>query len=292
MSDTRGRRRARPVLGVVLALALFVPLAGASHGETRAQSSTASRASAGRVPARVEAVVLETPVATTATPTTTVPTTTTVGGPVARPATTTTVTARSAPVSGVTSTAAPTSTILRPTTTFQPTPTVQATTSTAVPASTTTSTSTTVAPCHNSTDPACGPFRFLTQPGVDSPMTLQVVTEPATPRAGQDMAFRITLTDPDGVSYGSSLFFLGDSGLGESSADPCTKFGPWDPPARDPAHAVEVQTVRHTYAEPGSFTSSFAFDAGPFDCTDSVTGRGDRPYASSAKATLTVTVTP
>jgi len=123
-------------------------------------------------------------------------------------------------------------------------------------------------------------------------MTVQVVTEPVTPRAGQEMVFRITLTDPDGVSHGSSLFFFGDSGTAENSIDPCAKFGPWDPPARDLAHAVEVQTIRHTYAAVGSYPTSFAFDAGPFDCTDSVTGRGDRPYASSATGTMTVVVAP
>ena len=106
------------------------------------------------------------------------------------------------------------------------------------------------------------------------------------------MTFRLTLTDPDGVSHGSSLFFFGESGLAETSSDPCARFGSWDPPDRDPARAVEVQTVGHTYAAAGTYPTSFAFDAGPFDCTDSVTGRGDRPYASSATGTLTVVVVP
>ncbi len=188
-----------------------------------------------------------------------------------------------------------------PTTVAATTSTTAVTTTTTRPAATTTSTAptTTVAPtttttvvaCHNSTDPACGPFRFDPQPGADSPMTAQVVAGPASVRAGQEAVFTVTLNDPDGVSYGSSVFIFGDSGIGETSQDPCTKFGPWDPPPRDPASATEVQLVRHTYFSPGTYTATFAFEAGPFDCADSVTGRGDRPYASSATGTVIVVVT-
>ena len=49
-------------------------------------------------------------------------------------------------------------------------------------------------------------------------------------------------------------------------------------------------TSSHTYAAAGNYPTSFAFDAGPFDCTEDITGRGDRPYASSARATHTVVV--
>ncbi len=83
----RVRTLARPVLGGVVALVLFVALAGAGHGQTRTQSAVASRASAGRVPAQVE-LILERLVPTTAAPTTTtVPVTTTAAGAPARPTT-------------------------------------------------------------------------------------------------------------------------------------------------------------------------------------------------------------
>ena len=149
---------------------------------------------------------------------------------------------------------------------------------------------TTVVACRNSTDPACGAFRFDPQPGADRPMTVRVVAERASVGVGGEIVFTVTLDDPDGVSYGSSLFSYGDSGGGGSSVEKCKKFGAWDPPARDAAHATEVLQVRHTYASPGTYTARFAFDAGPFDCADSVTGRGDRPYASSATGTVTVVV--
>ena len=49
-------------------------------------------------------------------------------------------------------------------------------------------------------------------------------------------------------------------------------------------------TLRHTYAQPGTYRVVFIFGAEPFDCVDSVPGRGDRPYASSASGTVTIEV--
>jgi hypothetical protein len=178
------------------------------------------------------------------------------------------------------------------TSTTTPAPVVAAavtTTSTTLPAPTTT---TTIDPCRNSTVSTCGPFRFDPQPGADRPMTVAVTVEPAAPIAGQPMVFHITLTDPDGVSYDGTTFNFGNSGIGGSTPETCAKFGPWDPPAIDPSSATQTVNVTHTYFEAGTYTATFLFDAGPFDCVDSVTGRGDRPYASSATGTVTVQVGP
>lgn len=215
-----------------------------------APPTTAARVATTATPRRRAA----TPVATTVAPTT------------SRPATTSTVAAVSTPVVG------PGGTDVTAVTTLAPT------------------TSTTVAGCRNSADPACGPFRFDPQPGSDSPMTVEVAVEFGAPAAGQEVVFRLTLTDPDGVSYNGTVFGFGDGGLAGSSYPPCEKFGPWDPPPRDAAAATEVLVVRHTYLQPGTYPVSFAFDAGPFSCVDSTTGRGDRPYASSATGTATVVV--
>jgi hypothetical protein len=123
-------------------------------------------------------------------------------------------------------------------------------------------------------------------------MTVQVVAEPASPRVGQPVVFHVTLRDPDGVSYGSSTFSFGDAGIGEDSTARCAKYGPWEPPSPDSARATEVQDVRHTYAQPGTYSAAFSFDAGPYDCVDSTSGRGDRPYASSGSGGATVVVRP
>lgn len=158
---------------------------------------------------------------------------------------------------------------------------------------TTTAAPTTTAPpgaCRNSRAPACGPFRFQPEPGPDSPMTVQVTVEPPSPKPGQEVTFRLTLADPDGVSYGASAVSFGDAGRSGSPFPVCDKFGAWEPPGRNEAPATEIQVVRHTYAAPGTYSAAFTFEAGPFGCTDHATGRGDRPYASSATATVTVVV--
>ena len=175
------------------------------------------------------------------------------------------------------------------TTTTAPAPAATSTTTALGPPPPPATTTTTVA-CRNSSDPACGPFRFDPQPGPDNPMFVHIVVGPPSPVAGQAVEFTVTLTDPDGVSRAGSTYNWGDSGIGESSVDPCEKYGPWDPPARDPARATEVLTLRHTYAQPGTYKVVFFFTGDPFDCVDSVTGRGDRPYASSASGTVTIEV--
>lgn len=283
----------------VLVLSLLVALGAAilSSGNEDGERIAATAGSLGR--AGLTTVVE--PLPEVADPPAT--TTTSTGAPVASstttprrpaPATTTTaprVTPTTAPAPLVAA-ASSTTTTAAPATTTTAAP---ATTTTAAPATTTTTaapptTTTTVDPCRNSTDPACGPFRFDPQPGADRPMTVEVTVEPAAPVAGQPMVFHITLNDPDGVSYDGTTFNFGNSGIGGSTPEPCAKFGPWDPPARDPASATKTLDVTHTYYDAGSYTATFLFDAGPFDCVDSVTGRGDRPYASSATGTVTVVV--
>ncbi len=150
-------------------------------------------------------------------------------------------------------------------------------------------TMTTVA-CRNSNDPACGPFRFDPQPGPDNPMFVHIVVGPLSPVAGQEVEFTVTLTDPDGVSRAGSTNNWGDSGVGGIVGESVREVRALGPPARDPARATEVLTLRHTYAKPGTYKVVVFFTGDPSDCVDSVTGRGDRPYASSASGTVTIEV--
>ena len=162
------------------------------------------------------------------------------------------------------------------------------------PATGTATTTTTVAKvvCRNSHDPACGRFRFEPAPGADQPMTLSVTVEPAVVTAGTPVVLRAALRDPDGVSYNAWTVDLGDGGkLAGSGVATCDRYGPWDPPARDPAAAETVREFTHVFAAPGTYTVRLSFDAGPFDCIDADSGRGERPYASSAAEELTIVVT-
>lgn len=125
-------------------------------------------------------------------------------------------------------------------------------------------------------------------------MTLVVTTVPASPTAGVEVVFRVELTDPDGVSFNASMVEFGDGiGIGGgTSLEQCLKHGPWDPPAPDAAPAVKLVEFRHVFAAPGTYTARFSFDPGPFDCTDVVTGVGDRPYASPGTGEVLVIVAP
>ena len=257
-----GSRRLFGVLIVLAAVVGAVTLGGAdSGGGAYIRSSAPTTVPAGQA-------ALEPSVPTTATASAAEPSTTSTG-----PATSTTRLVSAAAVSTTTAPAPPAT----PTTTAVGPPPPPATTTTTVA-------------CRNSANPACGPFRFEPQPGPDNPMFVHIVVGPPSPVAGQEVEFTVTLTDPDGVSRAGSTYNWGDSGIGESSVDPCEKYGPWDPPARDPARATEVLTLRHTYAQPGTYKVVFFFTGDPFDCVDSVTGCGDRPYASSASGTVTIEV--
>jgi len=55
--------------------------------------------------------------------------------------------------------------------------------------------------------------------------------------------------------------------------------------------AVADPLVATTPSTPDAASTTFSFEAGPFECVDAVTGRGDTPYASPGSATVVVVVT-
>lgn len=188
---------------------------------------------------------------------------------------------------------APTTTATKPAQAPTTTPTAPATAPATAPpptAPTTVPVAVTAPACRNSHDPACGPFRFDPAPGPDTPMVVEVAVATASPKAGQPVTFHVTLRDPDGVSTNGTTFDYGDGGLGGGSQRACDKYGPWDPPARDPSYATKTQDLTHTFAKAGTYNVKLSFEGGPFDCTDAATGRGDRPYASDGVGRVTVVV--
>lgn len=234
MPETSGRpgvRRAAFVAATVVAVTLVAPLAGVARDEVTVESSAAAfRASAGVAPAPVDAAVLplgvtvpaNAPVVSSAVRTAAVASSSTTTTTLAVP-----VRAEVAPsfVNDVLGLLGRTVGVLLnalggAVRTAPASPSFSSSTSTS------TSTSTTLA-CRNSTNPACGPFRFDRQPAPDRQMTVQVVAQPATVAVGQPVVFRLTLVDPDGVSHRATTFlFGGDAGQGTSSIKPCEKYGP------------------------------------------------------------------
>lgn len=147
-----------------------------------------------------------------------------------------------------------------PTTTAEPFPTVVASTpsTTARPSPITTATvgsttTTTLLECRNSTDRACGEFRWDPPPPPNQPLTIA-----ATPTVnGRTLTLRVVTSDPDAnVKSGCASVDFGDGT--EPAARACAVvaclevFGPWTPPAPQPSEEEQVHT--HTYEKPGTYT--------------------------------------
>ena len=174
-----------------------------------------------------------------------------------------------------------TSTSEEPTTTAEP-----VTTTTVAPAPTTAphGTTTTLV-CRNSTNPACGPFRWDPPPGPNSPLTVQVTYSPSSPKAGETVTFHVVVDDPDAkinrVCNYNAVYGDGSVQPGCGSSALCAAvYGPWTPPARVADHyGTDFQ---HTYATAGTYTASFSFQSTSFCYPD--------PYGSQGSGSATVTV--
>lgn len=181
-------------------------------------------------------------------------------------------------------TVAPTSTSSVPRPTTAPT-TRAATSPTTRPPGPTSSTATT-RPCRNSSEPACGPFRWDPPLPPNQPITVKVSYLPTAPRAGETVTFSVTVDDPDGSRIVDRDGLGNDYGDGTSTVRPNAhvdcfeRFGPWIPDPPEPFHAD--LTFRHVYKVAGTYTVAFPFKT-----------LGDCTYGpSEAVATATITVMP
>lgn len=137
--------------------------------------------------------------------------------------------------------------------------------------------------CLNSTDPACGPFRWEPEPDPNAPLT---VTVRATPRPGDPRTFdfAIVYSDPDApIREGCRMNDYGDGGTIAASSCAVTAcvatYGPWTPPAKEPGYA-EAQ-ASHTFAAPGTYVVRFSASSGNM-C--------GHPYASTGTGSTEVVV--
>lgn len=155
----------------------------------------------------------------------------------------------------------------------EPTPTTEARSG---PATTVPPTTVPAPSCQNSTDPACGDFRWEPAPPANQPLTLSFVDAPAEVPAGTPVTFTVTWSDadarldwdhfsPDGVALASGCV-----------AEP--RHGPWTPP--DPDGGSGTLTYSHTFDAPGTYTVLVSAGAG--DCNG--------PYYSEDHAEVVVTV--
>lgn len=178
------------------------------------------------------------------------------------------------------------------TTTTTQAPDATTTTAAAVPATTTVSPphrTTTTLVCHNSTNPACGPFRWIHDPGPSHPLTITFDVSPAQPHAGEQVTIKVRFQNPDASSFvGLDGPCPGEGGcLAWSRFERCdTRYGPWDPPAHEPLdHTV---TFPHVYPHAGVYRLSAGATVLSHDkCEDEY-----EPYKSDGYAVFDLVVDP
>ncbi|MGK2930927.1 MAG: hypothetical protein ACSLFO_15290, partial [Acidimicrobiales bacterium] len=149
-----------------------------------------------------------------------------------------------------------------------------------------TSPPTTALVCRDSTNPACGSFRWEPQP-TDRPATLTLQV-PDRIVAGVPFDVLMTISDPDGrVDF--ACYTLAHTGGGPQVGGGCTtvrqdcpaRYGPWSPPAPSTGQATNQHRV--TLDQPGTFEIYASVD--PAAGCDNVD-----PYRSGASAERTVEV--
>lgn len=113
--------------------------------------------------------------------------------------------------------------------------------------------------CLNSFDPACGEFRWASQPAKDTPMSV-TVTAPATVEVGTDVSFAVRLSDPDAKIWRDAYKLdFGDGTRIYGPADKSCKkaYGPWTVPPRG-GDAYET-VYHHTFTTPGTYKAWMKF---------------------------------
>lgn len=136
-------------------------------------------------------------------------------------------------------------------------------TATTIPDPTTTTTeaptTTSVLVCRNSTNPACGPFRWEPAPGANAPIRFDLSGVPSTATVGKPVTFRVRVTDADGGDLNCANLFpggpveepiLGGGCQFFNPSDSCGRFGAWD---LKPDAMAATSTFTFTYTAPGTY---------------------------------------
>jgi hypothetical protein len=161
------------------------------------------------------------------------------------------------------------------------------TTSTTAAAAAAATTSVVATACRNSTSASCGAFRFDPAPGDNRPISIEVRWDNSAPRAGEEVVFTATVSDPDAspikegaCGTGAGVAFGDGAGIPTSCSRPCgtARYGPWTPPAS--SRGAATFQFRHTYGAAGSYPAAVAF----------ASADGCNPYASVNHLNFTVTI--
>jgi hypothetical protein len=131
--------------------------------------------------------------------------------------------------------------------------------------------------CRNSTDPACGAFRWDPQPA-NAPMNASFASAPSQAVVGEAVTFVVDWTDADANAI-DGYFSPDGVGLGAPCQYP-QGYGPWTPPAAAPG--AGSWTYTHTFTAPGDYVVAVSL------WTGDVCGN---PYASDWHQQTPITVT-
>lgn len=130
--------------------------------------------------------------------------------------------------------------------------------------------------CRNSSNEACGEFRWDPAPAPNQPLVATFTKAPAKAKAGEQVSFEVTWSDGDAPLTFDRLSHDGTA-IGKScSMTP--RYGPWTPPARVPSAGVLPYTT--TFATPGTYT--VRVELGTAEC--------DSPYGNDTSITATIDV--
>jgi hypothetical protein len=142
-------------------------------------------------------------------------------------------------------------------------------------------------PCRNSTDPACGPFRWDPPPAPDQPVQIEITRSPNAPHVGEPVTVTVHVSEADS-KIGSVTVGFGDEAavllppVTAVACDGASPAGPWTPPAAIPDD--NVTTYDHTYTRPGDYTIDvYAASADFLDAKCP-----PNPYASQGTATAPI----
>lgn len=141
--------------------------------------------------------------------------------------------------------------------------------------------------CRNSTDPACGPFRWDPALLPDQPLVASFTKAPTTAVAGQPVAFEVSWSDGDAkLTY--DRFSTDGTSLG-SACSMVPRYGPWTPPERVAGSGTLAYGT--TFAGPGTYTVAVTLGTGGAPGEIPRTVECSPPYGGAARIETTVTVT-
>lgn len=138
--------------------------------------------------------------------------------------------------------------------------------------------------CHDSTDPACGDFYWLTAPPANAAIVVHATPSSATVAAGELVVVTIDVSDADAPVYARAMEWEPPM-IGLPAAYVQSRHGGWDPPAPTPGSAT--YTFSHVYATPGTYEALFTVQTATpgweLDPAD--------PYGSWGTLTIPIAVT-